>query len=102
MRELKRGQHHGITIFIVRHGETDDNGALILHEKDERRDERGISQAERLAQRLSACGFVHILCSDLLRALTPSAKGTNVRPFKKGGANVAKFLLSTVSFLWSS
>jgi 2,3-bisphosphoglycerate-dependent phosphoglycerate mutase len=62
-----------MTILIVRHGETDGNAARILQRPDEPLDERGISQAERLAQRLSACGFVHILCSDLLRARMTAA-----------------------------
>ena len=35
--------------------------------------ERGMRQSEQLAQRLFAHGFVHILCSDLLRARMTAA-----------------------------
>ena len=62
-----------MTILLVRHGETDGNAARILQRPDEPLNERGISQAERLAQRLSARGFVRILCSDLLRARMTAA-----------------------------
>jgi 2,3-bisphosphoglycerate-dependent phosphoglycerate mutase len=57
-----------MTILLVRHGETDGNSARILQRADMPLNERGMRQAERLAQRLFAHGFVHILCSDLLRA----------------------------------
>ena len=62
-----------MTILVVRHGETDGNAARILQRPDEPLNERGIRQAERLAQRLSARGFVRILCSDLLRARMTAA-----------------------------
>ena len=62
-----------MTILLVRHGETDGNAARILQRPDEPLNERGIRQAERLAQRLSARGFVRILCSDLLRARMTAA-----------------------------
>jgi len=57
-----------MAILLVRHGETDGNAARILQRPDVPLNERGKHQAERLAQRLFAHGFVHILCSDLLRA----------------------------------
>ena len=57
-----------MTILIVRHGETDGNASRVLQRPDVPLNERGIRQAEQLAARLSAHGFVHILCSDLLRA----------------------------------
>ncbi len=57
-----------MTILLVRHGETDGNAARILQRPDVPLNEHGMHQAERLARRLSADGFVHILCSDLLRA----------------------------------
>jgi broad specificity phosphatase PhoE len=57
-----------MTILVVRHGETDDNAARILQRADVPLNERGMRQAEQLARRLFANGFVHILCSDLLRA----------------------------------
>jgi len=62
-----------MTILLVRHGETDGNAARILQRPDVPLNERGVRQAERLAQRLSAHGFVHILCSDLLRARMTAA-----------------------------
>jgi 2,3-bisphosphoglycerate-dependent phosphoglycerate mutase len=57
-----------MTILVVRHGETDGNAARILQRADVPLNERGMRQAEQLAQRLFAHGFVHLLCSDLLRA----------------------------------
>ena len=57
-----------MTILLVRHGETDGNAARVLQRPDVPLNERGLRQAEQLAERLSADGFVHILCSDLLRA----------------------------------
>jgi broad specificity phosphatase PhoE len=62
-----------MTILVVRHGETDGNAARILQRPDVPLNERGTRQAERLAQRLSALGLVHILCSDLLRARMTAA-----------------------------
>jgi 2,3-bisphosphoglycerate-dependent phosphoglycerate mutase len=62
-----------MTILLVRHGETDGNAARILQRPDVPLNERGMHQAERLAQRLSAHGFVRILCSDLLRARMTAA-----------------------------
>lgn len=57
-----------MTILLVRHGETDGNAARVLQRPDVPLNERGMRQADQLARRLSAHGFVHILCSDLLRA----------------------------------
>ena len=62
-----------MTILIVRHGETDGNAQRILQRADVPLNERGIRQAELLARRLHAHGFVHILCSDLLRARMTAA-----------------------------
>jgi len=62
-----------MTILLVRHGETDGNAARILQRPDVPLNERGMRQAEQLAQRLSALGFVHILCSDLMRARMTAA-----------------------------
>ena len=62
-----------MTILIVRHGETDGNAARILQRPDVPLNERGMRQAEQLAQRLAAHGFVHILCSDLVRARMTAA-----------------------------
>jgi 2,3-bisphosphoglycerate-dependent phosphoglycerate mutase len=62
-----------MTILLVRHGETDGNAARILQRPEVPLNERGVRQAEQLAQRLSADGFVHIVCSDLLRARMTAA-----------------------------
>jgi 2,3-bisphosphoglycerate-dependent phosphoglycerate mutase len=62
-----------MTILLVRHGETDGNAARILQRADVPLNERGKCQAEQLARRLFAHGFVHILCSDLLRARMTAA-----------------------------
>src|ERR1700731_3447838 len=62
-----------MTILLVRHGETDGNAARVLQRPDVPLNERGMGQSERLARRLSAHGFVGILCSDLLRARMTAA-----------------------------
>ena len=62
-----------MTILLVRHGETDGNAGRILQRPDVPLNERGMRQAERLAQRLSAHGFDRIVCSDLLRARMTAA-----------------------------
>jgi 2,3-bisphosphoglycerate-dependent phosphoglycerate mutase len=62
-----------MAIWLVRHGETDGNAARILQRPDVPLNERGMRQAEQLARRLFAGGFVHILCSDLLRARMTAA-----------------------------
>jgi probable phosphoglycerate mutase len=70
-----------MTILLVRHGETDGNAARTLQRPEVPLNERGMRQAEQLAQRLFAHGFVHILCSDLLRArmtAAPLAAGSGI------------------------
>src|ERR1700731_4547035 len=62
-----------MTILLVRHGETDGNAARVLQRPDVPLNDRGLRQAEQLALRLSAFGFVGILCSDLLRARMTAA-----------------------------
>jgi 2,3-bisphosphoglycerate-dependent phosphoglycerate mutase len=62
-----------MTILLVRHGETDGNAARILQRPDISLNERGLRQADHLARRLVTHGFVHILCSDLLRAQMTAA-----------------------------
>jgi broad specificity phosphatase PhoE len=62
-----------MTILLVRHGETAGNAARVLQRPDVPLNERGMRQAERLAQRLFDDGFVHIVCSDLLRARMTAA-----------------------------
>src|SRR5215470_12758237 len=62
-----------MTILIVRHGETAGNASRILQLPDVPLNERGVGQAEQLAQRLLNDGFAHIVCSDLLRARMTAA-----------------------------
>jgi broad specificity phosphatase PhoE len=62
-----------MTILLVRHGETAGNASRILQRVDVPLNERGIRQAELLARRLFNHGFVHIVCSDLLRARMTAA-----------------------------
>jgi len=62
-----------MTILVVRHGETDGNALRILQRADVPLNDRGMRQAELLARRLSGEGFVHILCSDLVRARMTAA-----------------------------
>jgi len=62
-----------MTILLVRHGETDGNAARILQRADLPLNARGMRQAEQLAARLCAEGFIHILCSDLTRARMTAA-----------------------------
>jgi probable phosphoglycerate mutase len=62
-----------MTILLVRHGETDGNALRILQRPDVPLNARGKRQAELLARRLSGEKFVHILCSDLLRARMTAA-----------------------------
>jgi 2,3-bisphosphoglycerate-dependent phosphoglycerate mutase len=62
-----------MTILLVRHAETNGNAARILQRPEVPLNARGMRQAGHLAQRLSADGFVHILCSDLLRARMTAA-----------------------------
>ncbi|MGP0092073.1 MAG: histidine phosphatase family protein [Xanthobacteraceae bacterium] len=62
-----------MTILLVRHGETAGNASRILQRAEVPLNERGLRQAEKLAQRLLDHGFVHIICSDLLRARMTAA-----------------------------
>lgn len=55
-------------IVIVRHGETALNAARVLQPPDELLNERGIRQAERVAERALSFGASAILCSHLPRA----------------------------------
>jgi probable phosphoglycerate mutase len=62
-----------MTIVVVRHGETDGNAARILQRPEQPLNERGLRQAQQLADRLCAPGFAHILSSDLPRARMTAA-----------------------------
>jgi 2,3-bisphosphoglycerate-dependent phosphoglycerate mutase len=57
-----------MAILLVRHGETMGNATRVVQRPDAALNERGLDQAARLAERLLALGFAHVLCSDLLRA----------------------------------
>jgi probable phosphoglycerate mutase len=57
-----------MAILLVRHGETAGNATRVVQRPEIPLNERGIRQAARLAERLLAMGFEHVLCSDLVRA----------------------------------
>ena len=57
-----------MSILLVRHGETVGNAMRVLQTAQIALNERGQRQAALLGERLCALGFVHVLCSDLLRA----------------------------------
>lgn len=57
-----------MTIYLIRHGETEFNAARVLQPPETPLGERGREQARRLANHLAGAGIVHILSSDLLRA----------------------------------
>lgn len=62
-----------MSILLIRHGETAGNAARIMQRPDIPLNARGIRQAAQLAERLLALGFVHVLCSDLVRARMTAA-----------------------------
>jgi broad specificity phosphatase PhoE len=62
-----------MSILLIRHGETAANVARIMQRPDVPLSARGIRQAAQLAERLFALGFVHVLCSDLVRARMTAA-----------------------------
>jgi probable phosphoglycerate mutase len=57
-----------MAILLVRHGETNGNAARVVQGPEVPLNERGVQQAARLAERLLAIGYAHVLCSDLVRA----------------------------------
>jgi probable phosphoglycerate mutase len=57
-----------MSIILVRHGETAGNAARVLQRSEVPLNERGIRQAEQLAERLHTFEIAHVLCSDLIRA----------------------------------
>lgn len=57
-----------MTIFLIRHGETEGNRTGVVQLPDVPLNERGIAQAEKMAARLADEPISHILSSDLLRA----------------------------------
>jgi probable phosphoglycerate mutase len=62
-----------MSIILVRHGETAGNASRILQRPEVPLNERGIRQAEQLAERLQALEIAHVLCSDLIRARMTAA-----------------------------
>jgi probable phosphoglycerate mutase len=58
-----------MALLFIRHGETALNVARVLQPSDTPLNERGLAQARALAARLAGSGVVHILSSDLPRAL---------------------------------
>lgn len=61
-------------IYLVRHGETAGNATRIFQMPDAPLSERGIAQAERVAQRLAGCGIGLVLASDFARAEMTAAR----------------------------
>lgn len=58
-----------MALLFIRHGETALNVARVLQPSDTPLNERGLAQARALGARLAGSGVVHILSSDLPRAL---------------------------------
>ena len=58
----------GMSILIIRHGETDGNKNRIVQKPAVPLNERGREQAQRLGRRLRTAGIGRILSSDLARA----------------------------------
>lgn len=57
-----------MTIFLIRHGETELNARRVLQRPETALSARGREQAGRLADHLAGAGITHILSSDLARA----------------------------------
>lgn len=55
-------------VYFVRHGETDANVGLLLQGPDEPLNERGLKQAENIAERSKGITFEKIISSDHVRA----------------------------------
>lgn len=62
-----------MSIVLVRHGETEGNATRVLQLPDIPLNERGMRQAERLADRLQTFDIRQIVCSDLQRARMTAA-----------------------------
>ncbi len=76
-----------MTIYLIRHGETELNVARILQPADTPLSSRGLAQARLLAGRMSGCGLVGIVSSHLPRALQTArevalACGLPTQPFE--------------------
>jgi len=57
-----------MSILLVRHGETEGNRKRVFQQPETPLSDRGLAQARRLAERLSALGVAGILSSDYARA----------------------------------
>ena len=57
-----------MSLYLVRHGETDDNRRKIVQMPDASLSVRGKQQAEQLARRLTTSNIGQVLCSDHRRA----------------------------------
>lgn len=57
-----------MTIYLIRHGETDGNARRIVQLPETPLSTRGLAQAERLGARMAGTGIRAILASDLARA----------------------------------
>jgi len=71
-RALRRGPRrdfaHTMTLFLIRHGETELGASRVIQHANTPLSLRGIDQADRLAPRVAALGVTRILSSDLRRA----------------------------------
>jgi probable phosphoglycerate mutase len=59
-----------MAIVLVRHGETAGNAQRVLQHPETPLSERGLAQAQRVAERLAQTRIAEILASDYARALT--------------------------------
>lgn len=57
-----------VSIYLIRHGETDSNAARVVQTPEVPLSLRGLEQSDRLARRLAEVGIAAILASDLARA----------------------------------
>jgi probable phosphoglycerate mutase len=57
-----------VTLYLIRHGETEGNRLRIVQPPQLPLNDRGLRQADAMAQRLREAGIVRILASDLARA----------------------------------
>lgn len=72
----------GMSIVVVRHGQTPLNVARVLQTEDTPLSDVGLHQAERLARRLRELQVTRVLCSDYLRArmtIEPFELATDLR-----------------------
>jgi probable phosphoglycerate mutase len=72
-----------VTLYLVRHGETEGNRLRIVQPPEIPLNDRGLGQAAAVARRLRDCGIERILASDLMRAWMTAeaiAETTGVEP----------------------